>query len=102
MTSAFGAYSRRTFPDVLLTKGKPLPLFYGESFTVISGEEKSDRVWRGLEEKLSSLALSCLTQRWLAGEPETASLLFHYIHKAVDAPRSIGTNFANPDVLEFS
>ena len=35
-------------------------------------------------------------------EPETASLLFRYIRKAIDAPRSIETNFADPDVLEFS
>ena len=29
-------------------------------------------------------------------------LLFRYIRKAIDAPRSIETNFADPDVLEFS
>ena len=92
LTSVFDAYSRRIFPDALLAEGEPLPLFYDESFTVISDEEKSGRVWRGLEKKLSSSALSCLAQCWLAEEPETASLLF----------RSIETNFADPDVLEFS
>ena len=102
LTSVFDAYSRRIFPDVLLAEGEPLPLFYDESFTVISDEEKSGRVWRGLEKKLSSSALSCLAQCWLAEEPETASLLFRYIHKAIDATRSIETNFADPDVLEFS
>ena len=102
LTSVFDAYSRRIFPDALLAEGEPLPLFYDESFTVISDEEKSGRVWRGLEKKLSSSALSCLAQCWLAEEPETASLLFRYIHKAIDAPRSIETNFADPDVLEFS
>ena len=29
-------------------------------------------------------------------------LLFRYIRKALDAPRSIETNFADLDVLEFS
>ena len=76
LTSVFDAYSRRIFPDALLAEGEPLPLFYDESFTVISDEEKSGRVWRGLEKKLSSSALSCLAQCWLAEEPETASLLF--------------------------
>ena len=64
LTSVFDAYSRRIFPDVLLAEGEPLPLFYDESFTVISDEEKSGRVWRGLEKKLSSSALSCLAQCW--------------------------------------
>jgi len=102
LTAVFEAYSRRSFPDVLLAEGEPFPLFYDEVFTVVSDEEKSGRVWRGLQKKLSSSALSCLAQCWLAEEPETASLLFRYICKAIDAPRSIETNFADPDVLEFS
>ena len=79
LTSVFEAYSRRIFPDALLLEGEPLPLFYDEIFTVITDEEKSGRVWRGLQK-----------------------LLFRYIRKAIDAPRSIETNFADPDVLEFS
>ncbi|UBD67548.1 TIGR03915 family putative DNA repair protein [Bacteroides cellulosilyticus] len=102
LTSVFEAYSRRVFPDALFPEGEPLPLFHDEVFTVITEEEKAKRVWRGLQKKLSSGALSCLAQCWLAEEAETPMLLFRYIRKAVDAPRSIETNFADPDVLEFS
>ena len=102
LTSVFEAYSRGTFPDALLPEGEPLPLFHEEVFTVITEEEKAKRVWRGLQKKLSSGALSCLAQCWLAEEAETPMLLFRYIRKAIDAPRSIETNFADPDVLEFS
>lgn len=102
LTSVFEAYSRRTFPDALLPEGEPLPLFHDEVFTVITEEEKAKRVWRGLQKKLSSGALSCLAQCWLAEEAETPILLFRYMRKAIDAPRSIETNFADPDVLEFS
>ena len=59
LTSVFEAYSRRTFPDVLLAEGEPLPLFHDEAFTVVSDEEKAGRVWRGLQKKLSAFALSC-------------------------------------------
>lgn len=46
---------------------------------------------------------TCLSGPVLAGRgAETPMLLFRYIRKAVDAPRSIETNFADPDVLEFS
>ena len=102
LTSVFEAYSRRTFPDALLQEGEPLPLFYDGLFTVVTDEEKAGRVWRGLQKKLSSTALACLAQCWLAEEPETPMLLFRYIRKAIDAPRSIETNFADLDVLEFS
>ena len=102
LTSVFEAYSRRVFPDALFLEGELLPLFHDEVFTVITEEEKAKRVWRGLQKKLSSGALSCLAQCWLAEEAETPMLLFRYIRKAIDAPRSIETNFADPDVLEFS
>lgn len=52
--------------------------------------------------KLSISALRALAQCWLADEPETPLLLFRYICKAIDAPRSIETNFGDKVVLEFS
>lgn len=102
LTAVFEAYARRTFPDLLTVEGEPLPLFYDEAFTVVTDEAKAERVWNGLRKKLSAGALRCLAECWLAEEPETSMLLFRYICKAIDAPRSIETNFADPDVLEFS
>ena len=81
LTSVFEAYSRRVFPDALSPEGEPLPLFHDEVFTVITEEEKAKRVWRGLQKKLSSGALSCLAQCWLAEEQETPILLFRYIRR---------------------
>ena len=49
LTALFDAYNRKTFPDVLLSKGDTLPLFYDDIFTVITDEENAGRVWRGLQ-----------------------------------------------------
>lgn len=102
LTAVFDAYFRKTFPDLLLSEGDSLPLFYDEVFTVVTDEEKSGRVWRGLQKKLSESALACVTQSWLSELPEVSMLLFRYIRKAIDAPRSIETNFGDPDVLELA
>ena len=102
LTAVFEAYSRHTFPDLLQVEGEPLPLFYDEAFTVVTDEAKAQRVWRALQKKLSASALSALLQSWLAEEPELPMLLFRYIRKAVDAPRSIETDFADSDVLALS
>lgn len=102
LTAAFEAYARHTFPDELLPEGAALPLFHEEVFTVITDEVKAGRVWRGLQKKLSPSAQRALAQCWLAEEAGTPSLLFRYIRKAVDAPRSIETNFGDADVLAFS
>lgn len=102
LTAVFDAYIRKTFPDALLSEGDPLPLFYEEMHTVVTDEEKATRVWNSLQKKISSSALGCLTQSWLSELPEIGMLLFRYIRKTIDAPRSIETNFADPDVLQLA
>lgn len=102
LTAVFDAYFRRTFPDMLLQEGEPLPLFYDEWVEVVTDEEKSDRVWKGLQKKISSSALSMLTICWLSELPEIDQVLFRYMRKAIDSPVSIELNFGDPDVLELS
>ncbi|NDV66746.1 TIGR03915 family putative DNA repair protein [Bacteroides sp. 224] len=102
LTVVFDAYFRKTFPDVLLAEGEPLPLFYEEALTVIADAEKADRVWKGLQKKISDSALSMLTTCWFSELAEIDILIFRYIRKAIDAPKSIELNFGDPDVLELS
>ena len=66
LTSVFDAYSRRIFPDVLLAEGEPLPLFYDESFTVISDEEKIGQglAWLGEEAVFIRIVLSLHNVGW--------------------------------------
>ena len=102
LTAVFDAYSRRSFPDLLLAEGEPFPLFYDEAVTICTDYAKVDRVWKGLQKRLSAMALSVITVTWLSELPETDMLLFRYIRKAIDAPRTIELNFGDPDVLEVS
>ena len=76
LTCIFDTYFRKTFPDLLLKEGEPLPLFYDETFHVSTDERKAMRVWRGLEKKISHHALSALTYCWLSELPEVDKRLF--------------------------
>ena len=96
LTAVFDAYARRSFPDRLLGEEEALPLFYDELFRVITDGEKANRVWRGLEKRLSKAALSVISIAWLSEVPEAGELLFRYIRLAIDAPRSIELNFGDP------
>ena len=58
LTAVFDAYSRRSFPDLLLAEGEPFPLFYDEAVTICTDDAKVDRVWKGLQKRLSAMALS--------------------------------------------
>ena len=102
LTAVFDAYSRRSFPDLLLAEGEPFPLFYDEAVTICTDDAKVDRVWKGLQKRLSATALSVITVAWLSELPEADMLLFRYIRKAIDAPHTIELNFGDPDVLEVS
>ena len=102
LTAVFDAYARRQFPERLLADGEPLPLFCDETVTICTDPAKADRVWKGLQKRLSRTALSMLTVAWLSELPDIDGLLFRYICKAIDAPQSIELNFGDPDVLAVS
>ena len=75
LTCLFEVYNRKTFPNLLLKDGEPLPLFYDEVINVETFEEKHARVWQGLRKRLSSSALSNLTYGWLSELPGIDLLL---------------------------
>ena len=102
LTAVFEAYNRRTFPDLLLPDGVPLPLFYEETLDITTDEEKATRVWTGLSRKLSAFALQCVARCWLAEEEETPLVMFRFICKVFDSPVRIETNQADPDVHAFT
>ena len=70
LTAVFDAYSRRTFPDLLVTEGAPFPLFSDEAIRIYTDDRKAERVWKGLEKKISKSSLSGLTVTWLSELPE--------------------------------
>ncbi|MDR2947968.1 MAG: TIGR03915 family putative DNA repair protein [Prevotella sp.] len=100
LTAVFDAYSRKTFPDRLLGIGEIAPMFMTEEYTVTTAEDKSARVWKSLENKMSKLARNMLTYTWLSEAEGSDELLFRYIKKTFDSKVSIETNFADIDVLE--
>lgn len=102
LTAVFEAYRLKKFPDSIIKEGDTLPLFYDETYTVITDDEKAERVWKSLGKKLSKGALSMLTYSWLSEASDIAIVLFRYIRKITDASRSIETNYADPDILTVS
>ena len=100
LTAIFDTYKRKTVPDSLLENGAILPMFCTETHEVISDEEKSGRVWKSLEKKLSKYSLNMLMLVWLSEEPGSDMLLFRYICKCIDSKENQETSFADSDTLE--
>lgn len=99
LTAIFDAYSRRSFPDMLLGETDLLPLFHDEVHHVITDDVKAGRVWKTLQKKLPAEALTCITVSYLSELPELDMHLFNYLRKNIDASISIERNFTDEDVL---
>lgn len=102
LTAVFDAYNRKVFPAVLLANEEPEPMFTEQSYTVITQDDKSKRVWDAVSKKISKIACSMLTYAWLAdGVEKNDFYVFSYIRKVLDSRVSIETNFADIDVLQI-
>lgn len=100
LTLVFDAYAHKAFPDQILGESDPLPLFGDTAFRVITNREKAQRVWRGLQKKISKEACGMLSIIFLSELQEIEMLIFRYMQKAFAASKSIEVNFADDDVLE--
>ena len=102
LTALFDAYFRRQFPDMLVREGAVMPMFYDESHTVVTDEEKSQRVWTTISKRLSKTAASAIVTSFLCEEPEFDIVLFRYLRYATDSKQSIESDFSNPDVVDVT
>lgn len=102
LSAVFEAYSLKQHPDMLIGEGVPLPLFCEEVHKVITAENRAQRVWAGLEKRLSKEGLRVITTSYLSELPELDNHLFHYIYKVFERPegaRSLERNMSDENVL---
>lgn len=98
----FFAFETKETPDILLGSDEVKPLFLDKSFHVITETDKSSRVWKGLEKKISASARQMILKVWMSEMLEVDLLLFRYITKAFNSTASIEVNFGDEDVLKCS
>ena len=101
LSCVFFAYEQKKFPDFILSESDQKPLFVDEQYRIITEKEKSLRVWKALEKKLSKIARYMMLSVWLSELPETEMLLFRYIRKNIAHPEGVEMNFGDDDVLRI-
>lgn len=102
LTAVFDAYSQHQHPDRLIGPGQSLPLFCDEVHKVITAENRAQRVWAGLEKRLTKDGLRMIAYSCLSELPELYNHLFQFIYKVFQLPegaKSIERNFSDQDVL---
>jgi probable DNA metabolism protein len=86
LTAVFEAFAMKQEPEMLLAEGDPLPLFCEHIYKVYTDEAKAQRVWAGLEKRLSKEALRLISVSWLSEQKELNTPLFRYICKVFKPP----------------
>ena len=102
LSAVFDAFSLRQQPDALVGKGERWPLCCDEVHEVMTADDRAQRVWTGLEKRVTKEAMRLMSVSFLSEMPELHTPLFNYICKVFRQPegaRSIERNFSDPDVL---
>ena len=102
LTAVFDSFFLHQQPEFLLAEGEQLPLFADEPHRVVTDSEKAERVWKGLEKRLSQDGLRMITVSWLSEERALNQPLFNFICKVFrrEPFDSYERNASDPDVLE--
>lgn len=100
LTAVFDAYVRKQFPACLLGDQEPGPIFVDTDYRVLTDREKAERVWNGLQRRLSRNVCRMLMYAWFSEIEGCGLLLMQYMRKVFDSKNSVYLNFSDSDVLE--
>lgn len=95
LSVVFEIYERKAWPDKIIKEQLiQQPSLFATSIAVYTDEEKADRVWKGLLQKISAAAGVQLFKVFLSELPGTEMIIFHYMKLAFASPVNIEENFA--------
>lgn len=97
LTLIFEAFRQKIFPEVILGPKEAPPLMAVNVAFIQTDPEKAERVWSGLEKKLSPLSLKQIMYAWLTEEREAWELVLRYIRAIYSGIHE--SSFAHPDIL---
>src|SRR5665647_2253695 len=99
LTVVFECYSRKLEPtNICSEKNLQEILFDGKEY-IHTETSHSDRVWKGLQKKLSKELNQLPYSAFLSGEKGIEMALLHFIRMAFVSPVPIEGNFGDMDVL---
>ena len=102
LSIVFDAYTRKIFPDMLLSDDETPPLHASHIHHVASSSSKADRVYRGLQQRLTRHGMNSLIYTWLSEEKGNDRLLFRFMRKVFDAqPARNAANLPTPPAYGY-
>lgn len=102
LTAVFEAFRLREEPDVReRTHGVQLTLGCGER-VIETCPDKADRVWKGIERRMSAHALQLFYSAWLGESPEVPSLVLHAVRAGMRGGEPVLGRFQDPRIRRLN
>lgn len=104
LSCVFAVYERKLGEVTIQKNGERQNNLFGSSLFITTDVAHSDRVWKGLKDKLSTFGRSTIYYTFLSELPEIESLLMTYIRYVFDykGKNSVEKDFGNPTVLKVA
>ncbi|MDP4186395.1 MAG: TIGR03915 family putative DNA repair protein, partial [Bacteroidota bacterium] len=99
LTAVFDSYSLKIIPDILVSQKEYQDYLWANKFEINTDIGKAERVWKGLEKKLSSKNINLPFRIFLSEENDNTRLLFDFIRLVFDSHHNIETDYGNPVIL---
>jgi len=100
LTLVFESYSRREFPDEILSGEGSQNQLFASNIEITTDEQKAERVWNGIVARSSEDNAHRIYRVFLSGLPDTPMLLVNFIRIIIDSNSNQEMNFSLPVVVD--
>lgn len=100
LTAVFEVYEYKFLHPCIRTQQYAQPNAFGQAHQVHTNSIKAQRVWKGLQQKISARALNQMYQAFLSESPTIADTLLRYAQYIFRSKTIVETNYSNEDVLK--
>ncbi len=102
LTAVFDVYDRKAAEAQIIAQDRYQSDAFAERAEVVTDDNKANRVWRGLQKKLSVGGLSNLFSLYLSERPDREDLLLAFCRMAFATDEKVEENFSSPVVLQIA
>lgn len=102
LTAVFEVYERKASTARIIPAAQYQPDAFSEKIDVYNDEAKANRVWKGLQRKVSVGALTNVFSCYLSERPDREELILSFCRMVFATDKRVEENFGSPVVLQLS
>ncbi len=100
LTAVFEVYEYKFRDPLIVTEARFQPNVFAAKHGVITSDEKAERVWKSLKQKMSHNAQNQLYHSFLCEEEGFENTLLHYVQYTFSANRTVEHDYSHRAVLQ--